>query len=193
MKKVLIFVLGAGVGSLITWKLVKEKYKKIADEEIASVIDRFKQKEVKNGDISTNVYNTVEQNNITITDEFTDEEKTEYQDKVQEFGYSQDEYTDEDAYTVEVEQPEEYAAPYVIAPEEFGEYDTKSWSLYSDGVLTDENDMVVIDHRSIIGDALEHFGDYDDDSVYVRNEKEEYDYEILKLERSFSEVNQEVD
>lgn len=187
MKKVLIFVLGAGVGSLITWKLVKEKYKKIADEEIASVIDRFKQKEKGQ---NTPVDSTIEEDEVI---EFTEEEKTEYQDKVQEFGYSQDEYTDEDEYTVEVEQPEEYAAPYVIAPEEFGEYDTKSWSLYSDGVLTDENDMVVIDHKSIIGDALEHFGDYDDDSVYVRNEKEEYDYEILKLERSFSEVNQEVD
>lgn len=44
MKNVLIFILGGAVGSLVTWKLVEGKYKKLADEEIASVVGRFKDK-----------------------------------------------------------------------------------------------------------------------------------------------------
>ena len=47
MDKAIIFIIGAGIGSLITWKIVEEKYKKIADEEIESVIERFKNREDK--------------------------------------------------------------------------------------------------------------------------------------------------
>lgn len=194
MKKVLIFMLGAGTGSLITWYFVKEKYKKLADEEIASVVDRFKQREKQSmTPIKTEEEIEIVEEQIELTDEEKAEFQKQYKEQIKDLGYSQDEFENEEDYTVEIEQPDEYIAPYVIAPEEFGEYDTKSWTLYSDGVLADENDMVVIDHRNIIGDALEHFGVYEDDSVYVRNEKEECDYEILKHERSFSEINQEVD
>ena len=45
MNKVLMFALGAAVGSLITWKLLEKKYKDLADEEIASVVERFKNRE----------------------------------------------------------------------------------------------------------------------------------------------------
>ena len=31
------FVTGAAVGSIVTWKLVETKYRKLAEEEIASV------------------------------------------------------------------------------------------------------------------------------------------------------------
>ena len=34
---VIAFLLGAGVGSIATWKLVETKYKKLAQEEIDSV------------------------------------------------------------------------------------------------------------------------------------------------------------
>lgn len=183
MKNVLIFVLGAGVGSLVTWKLVEEKYKKLADEEIKSVVDRFKQREEEQKEPVNEAVeeDTTVENEETI--EFTEEEKAEYQNKVQELGYSND---------VEPIQ-EEHAAPYVIAPEEFGEeYETRSWTLYADGLLVDEDDMIVDNPENIIGDALSHFGEYEDDSVYVRNEKEEYDYEILKHEKPFSEVYKEV-
>lgn len=35
--KLLIFGIGAAIGSVVTWKLVKTKYERIADEEIESV------------------------------------------------------------------------------------------------------------------------------------------------------------
>lgn len=176
MKNVLIFVLGAGVGSLVTWKLVEVKYKKLADEEIKSVVDRFKQREEEKNTPVKGEENTVEETEEKI--EFTEEEKAEYKEQVKNLGYSND-----------VEVPEEHAAPYVIAPEEYGEgYETRSWTLYADGIITDEDDMIVDDPEIYIGDALSHFGEYEDNAVYVRNEKEEYDYEILRHIKPYSEI-----
>jgi hypothetical protein len=41
MKNVFIFLGGAVVGGLATWKLVEKKYRDLADEEIESVVERF--------------------------------------------------------------------------------------------------------------------------------------------------------
>ena len=40
MNKLFIFSLGAAAGSLLTWKLIEKKYKDLADEEIASVVEQ---------------------------------------------------------------------------------------------------------------------------------------------------------
>ena len=159
MNKLFIFVLGAAAGSLVTWKIVEEKYKAIANEEIATLYaDGFP--------IDTFVKN---------------EETDKYEKLIR--GYK-----GEDG-TVEKEQ----IKPYVISPEEFGEFgnDTVSLTYYSDFVLADEDDEIIVDPESIIGDALEHFGEYEDDAVHVRNENVECDYEILKSEKTFSEVYKE--
>ena len=37
MNKLFIFIVGAAVGSIVTWKLVKDKYEKIADDAIEDV------------------------------------------------------------------------------------------------------------------------------------------------------------
>jgi hypothetical protein len=63
---------------------------------------------------------------------------------------------------------------------------------YSDGVLTDENDEVLEDVEDIIGiDSLNHFGEYEEDSVYVRNDEKLCDYEILLDNRNYSDVYNE--
>ena len=41
---VLAFSVGAAIGSVITWKVVETKYKKIAQEEIDSVKEVFSKK-----------------------------------------------------------------------------------------------------------------------------------------------------
>lgn len=82
--------------------------------------------------------------------------------------------------------------PYVISPEEFGEkedYETISLTYYADGVLTDDNDEKMEDYEETIGkDSLDHFGEYEDDSVFVRNDKLRCDFEILSDLRTYSEV-----
>lgn len=83
-----------------------------------------------------------------------------------------------------------YQVPYIITPDEFGEkdgYDIISLTYYhNDGVLADDMDERIDDYEDIIGkDALDHFGDYEDDSVFVRNDRLKADYEILLDDREY--------
>jgi len=87
--------------------------------------------------------------------------------------------------------------PYVIPPEELGEmedYETITLTYFADGTLTDDDYKVIEQEEAddIIGpDALSHFGEYEDDSVCIRNEKYKCDYEILNDLREYEEVLKE--
>ena len=64
-------------------------------------------------------------------------------------------------------------------------------TLYADGTLTDDNDEVLSEDEieEIIGkDSLNHFGEYEEDSVFVRNDARKCDYEILKSLEDYAEV-----
>ncbi len=82
--------------------------------------------------------------------------------------------------------------PYVISPDDFGdvaEYETITLMYYSDGVLADDNDEIVSDSESLIGKhALQCFGEYEDDSVFVRNDNQKCDFEILLDSRKYSDI-----
>lgn len=205
MNKILIFGLGAAVGSLLTWKLLEVKYKKLADEEIKSVVEHYKEKE----ELEKNIGKTVVLQDkkefdkvVGDSEPFVKVEKpmteTDYNKLTNKLGYDYEKdddeiITEDEDGSIWVEAKRERVAPYVISPEEFGEsdsYETKSWTLYSDGIITDEAGEIVDDPEIIIGDALKHFGDYEDDSVHVRNENTECDYEIIKYEKAFSEINE---
>ena len=43
MKAVISFVAGAAIGSLLAWKFAKDKYERIAQEEIDSVKEYYKE------------------------------------------------------------------------------------------------------------------------------------------------------
>lgn len=184
MNKVFIFALGAAAGSLVTWKIVEEKYKAIANDEIASVVEQFT-KRMKNEDDELLDFETSDELVEDQEDEFTEEEKEEYKEMVKEYAYD----------TSAAESAAGYIAPYVISPDEFGEFGNRSRSLtyYSDFVLVDEEDQIVSYPESLIGDGLNHFGKFEDDAVHVRNEALECDFEILKSEKTFSEVYKEDD
>lgn len=73
--------------------------------------------------------------------------------------------------------------PVIISPDEYGEeeYYTQIEFVYcADGVLFNEDQEVVEDYKKYIGDALQHFGEYEDDSVYVRNDKLKSYFAVLK-------------
>lgn len=197
MNKVFIFALGAAAGSLVTWKIVEEKYKKIADEEIESVKEQFKNRVELTPDSLTIYDNDVvvgKMSNESIECAKVEiEDRSTYEQITTIYADGEKIAEENEEGVILVNQPseiKEYIKPYVIAPEEFGEYgnDTKSLTYYSDFVLADEDDEIISDPEAIIGDALEHFGEYEDDSVHVRDENIECDYEILKSEKTFSEV-----
>ena len=81
--------------------------------------------------------------------------------------------------------------PYIITPEEFadGEYDVKTLNFYSDGILADDEYTIIKDINGYVGnEALNSFGIYEQDVVYVRNDKYKIDYEILFDERKYYDV-----
>ena len=110
---------------------------------------------------------------------------TEYTQRLQEAGYK------DYSRTID-EKPSGTPGevPYVISPDEFGEledYTKVSLTYFADGVLADECGEIVDDVEEIINDGLDHFGEYEDDSVFVRSDAKRCDYEILKDLRDFSD------
>ena len=188
MKNLLYFVTGAAIGSVVTWKLIEKKYKDLADEEIESVKETFKnRKQIKINDKETS------EKFIT---KYKDS-KDEIEDVVRNEKYNienKEELDDECNYTIDVDEGVEFVNPHIITPEEFGEYNEykiKTLIYYADNVLTDEDDNPItsLEMEEMIGiDSLDHFGEYEDDSVYVRDENNEIDYEILRSEKMFSEI-----
>lgn len=85
----------------------------------------------------------------------------------------------------------------IVSPDEYGEnedYEYISFTFYSDGVLTDDNENQMDDEtiENTVGiHAVEHFGEYEDDVVYVRNDRLKVYYEICRDERTYAEVLEE--
>lgn len=181
MNKVLIFMLGAAVGSLVTWKLVEEKYKRIADAEIESVREVYKKREDELGEL---VKNHVERKENKVV-----ERTSGYAERLDELNYNTTVSDYDEDCVIKVDNGPDYIKPYVISPDEFGEdYTMVSLMYYADGTLADDDDEIISDHENVIGDALEHFGEYEDECVHVRNDNNKIDYEILLSEKTFSEV-----
>lgn len=193
LTKTIIFAAGAAIGSAVTWKLLKTKYEEIANEEIRSVKETFSRRLETLESESKKMAAIGEK----LTEGFKDGLKegsepvknsvnkvvNNYEQLISNLGYKGEEGEDEE---MKIEKP------YVIAPDEFGdmvEYDTVSLTYYEDGVLTDEMDEIIEDVDSIVGvESLTHFGEYEDDSVFVRNDRLKTDYEILLDLRKYSDV-----
>lgn len=196
--KVFIFAAGAIAGSAVTWKLVKTKYEQISNEEIESVKEHFKKMYEETEPIPDENVQIEEAEPINVnTEKHADDGKAnmnviEYAKIISKEKYSEKEVTelvDETGKGDDV--MEEYGGPRVISPEEFGEnvnYEVLSFTYYADGILTDEDDHVISNPEDYIGDeALNSFGEYEDDSVFVVDDDIETYYEILLDESNYSD------
>lgn len=217
MKNVFIFLGGAAIGSLITWKYVETKYKKLAEEEIASVKELYKEKLAEKSEFNKQKVEEikddmqkkeVEKNNreleriikssnyATGTDLAEEEtESVQVENVIGERGEGNDPQSniedDDEDYIVPVEVgPTKPEPPYIITEDEFGEFGNEEQTLifYSDSVLADEDDDVITDPESVIGNALIEFNNPMTERVFVRDEAQEIDYIILRSEKTYSEV-----
>ena len=181
-----MFMFGAAVGVTITWQYMRRKYEEIAQKEIDSVKETFAKRE-------PNIDNHEKSNIFDIREKANQAKEkpdiTEYTSQLQGAGYINYSNMSSDEKK-EIKEP--MNKPYVIAPEDFGEYDEYDkvgLTYYADQVLTDDDDELVEDIDDIIGsDALNHFGEFEDDSVFVRNDMLKCDYEILLDRRRYSDV-----
>lgn len=181
------FAFGIGVGIGCTAGYFKEKYEIMAQTEIESVrkvytAERKKEsikintegfKDIPEGLIINENQNPREWWNSVDIPERTDPEETVSFQKI-EYGAN----------------PEDIE---IIPPIEFGtnfEYEPISLVWYAgDGALVCDDDEITDDISFCIGlDALNHFGEYEDDAVHVRNHARKCDYEVLLDERSWRDV-----
>ena len=188
LSSVIIFCGGVFIGGFLTWDFFKTKYEKIADEEIASVKETFEHREprpdknykveevLKGNDTYINVSPGVAERVIQIIDSngYRNYSNTAIE-------------TDKKGGTADMELKQ----PYVITPEQYEDnvdYTKVSLTWYSDEVLEDDWGNV-LDPDDVIGsDALKTFGQYEKDSVFVRDDDEQIDYEVLLDTRSYKEI-----
>lgn len=177
LSSVIIFCGGVFIGGFLTWDFFKTKYEKIADEEIASVKETFEHREPR-PDKNYKVEEALKGNdayiNIIDSNSYRNYSNTAIK-------------TDKKGGTADMELKQ----PYVITPEQYEDnvdYTKVSLTWYNDEVLEDDWGNV-LDPDDVIGsDALKTFGQYEKDSVFVRDDDEQIDYEVLLDTRSYKET-----
>ena len=181
MKGFFIFAAGVVAGAVAGAYLVKDKVMADAKQEIEEVREYYKSKK------ETKKEETVEEQPV----EEVKEEK-EYKTIVENSGY------------VNYNKPEQVAQhsvledePYSIDPEEFGDKEEEGWdtmtlTYFADGILTDDTDEVVEQPEVVVGsDNLKIFEEFPDATcVYVRNETWRTDFEILKDDWKWSDLQE---
>ena len=177
------FLCGGIVGAGSVYILLRKKFEQQAQEEIEAVREYYRKR--KPADI------------LRKTEpirELTDEQKANAGnnlDAVSEERLKQilEKYHPEEA-TVQFDP--DGGRPFVIPPEEFGEveeYGRVSLTYYEDGVLTDDGDSPLEEIEQTVGaDFMTHFGEYEDDSVFIRNPVRKCDYEILLDRRRYKDI-----
>lgn len=206
---VIVFTVGAAIGSAVTWKVLKTKYEQIANEEISSVREEYASLmvKIKNRLQESATYVDPEEDEVTADEEddyypddderdFTDQEKAQidYYKITTKYRGSEDDENEKEGDEGDGDDVPYINGPYVISPEEFNSsppgFNAQPLDYFADGVLAD-NWGVKLDLDETIGeDALDHFGEYVDDIVYVRNERTEIDYEVTKDPRTYDEAVQ---
>lgn len=177
---VLGLIVGGAAGTVASWRILKTKYKKIADEEIESMKAVLAKK-------------IADENNEPKEEAEPEEAPPKFHKVPEEYVALTTRYTNGDELGVSEGQK-----PYIIDPDEFGdhdEYDTETLVYYADGILAHFRGDIVEDVAGTVGaEALTKFGmdDNDPDTVYVRNDVAKADYEILRDEAMFSEVMKDV-
>lgn len=178
----LAFLAGIAVGSVVTWYLLKEKYRALAQEEIDSVKEVFKKRQADSEEALKPATNEDKSGlRAVISDQ---DIVKQLRTLLEEEGYAE--------HSEDMNKNSISEKPYVITPVQFGdheEYDLITLTYYSNGVLTYENNEVIEDVDDTVGiDSLNHFGEYEDDSVFVRNDIRRCDYEILFDRDQYREI-----
>ena len=176
------FVAGAAIGSVVTWYISKRNTEQIIQREVDSVKEAFSKQ-----------YGNAQKTDSTEEPAEADDEesKAKYAEIIEEQDYETSEDDDED-YEDKDTGYAKSITPYVISPYEFDQieaYETRSLTYYADQVLTDDDDRIIENIDEVVGiESLTHFGEYEDDSVFVRNDRLKCDYEILFDQRNYSDV-----
>ena len=189
---ILAFIGGVAVGVITSRGYFKSKYKKEADEEIASVKEVFGKRAKKQESMERlskalkEAAEVLEQKPEAVPEK---EEKEPFVGAVKKF---HDDILSEE----KEEKTMRKDGPYVIKPSEYyseQDYEKMELTYYADRVVTDEDEDVVEYPEAFIGvDFDKHFGEYEDDAVYIRNDERGCVYAVLRDQRSYAEVEDDI-
>lgn len=184
IKNVLLFTAGLVMGSVVTWKMTKDKYEQWANDEIRMMREYYNQKEEEHYEEEDLDEEPIEAE--VRTERSTKPDLTEYTSRLNESGYTDySEISKKDEEEDNESDMEE--KPYVISPEEFGDFDdyeTIELTYYKNGYVTDDQDILMSNdevEEAIGWNNITRMGEYEEDALHVRNEKRKTDYEILQV------------
>ena len=213
--KTFIFTAGAAIGSVVTWMVIKTKYEQISKEEIESVREEYQRltkimrmeidacrkataAHTKDKDAVDEDEDENENDGYPYDDDrdFTEKEKeqVEYYKITSRYrgSYNENNEIKEEGEENGDDEVPYINGPYVITPEDFASsppgYNCCPLDYYKDGVLADGWGVQMDVEETIGKEALDHFGEYVDDVVYVRNERLELDYEVTRDPRTYKEA-----
>lgn len=178
VKIVLAFVGGAAVGSLATYYLVRESFRKQADDEIQSVRDIYMKREAEE------IKNMRKKEGIPdmTTDEIVEDCFRQIHDLTgrtvsfdDEYGYDEVNPVEYPEGVEEVDENEFYNG--------YEDYETAFITLYTDGVLTDDIEDIIDDQHIYFGDLDLQSYELGDDLYFVNHTM------MLKIELIVSKQN----
>lgn len=181
LKNVFIFIGGILAGTFVGAQIAKKKYEEIANEEIEEIRAYYKEREKEVKEVEEpNAVEAPEEKSIEV------EERKQYNNIIKRGNYVTNDGE---------EQTNTQYAPYTIDPSEFGkdgEYDTMTCTYFADGVLVDDVDQEFEDWDLHVGrHHVDIFNEFPEATcVYVRNDLDGMDYEILKDDWCWSDFNE---
>ena len=194
LKTIAIFGVGAAAGFGAGWLYFKKKYEKIANDDIAEVKKYYLDKHLKE---VSKVEELKKQSDVVDKEvkkvaEIVEKGPSRASQKVD---YNNIQKREEQEMRAEAESPEEDepTSPYIITEDEFlegnNDYDKISLTYFMmDDTLADDSETLVDIEETISTDIFNQMADSDDDrDWYVRNNELQTDFEIMKVEGSFSD------
>lgn len=181
------FVIGAAAGSAVTWYGLKTKYQQYAEEEVNELREYYSSKLANTEDEHLEVANDIDEGPSPTEIKSNRIEMTKIAERQNYSGYfkTEAEGISEDPNILE-------PRPVVVSPEELEDepdYEWRDITVYADDVVCDDNDDKLDDVENVIGaDSLNHFGEYTEHVVYVRNDRLKCYFEISKDARTYEEV-----
>lgn len=183
IKGLLIFAAGAVAGTVAGIGISKRHFEAIAAQEINEVRDYYRK---ANKELEEQKEEQKEEQENSKKEEVVEETIEEYNNIIKHGNY---------VTTEEIDEEDDYSddEPYIIDPSEFGNngnYATQTCTYFADGVLVDDVDEVIEDPETLVGNLhVDIFRDFDATSVYVRNDWMKMDFEILKDDWFWSDLD----
>lgn len=202
------FVAGGAIGASATYFGLRTKTEYEINKRVEDAKTAFRERE----DLMLENINTMrklakleeigkeEAPPVETTNDISKEVKEEFIEKTANYSscYVSSKPTEEKEEEVEmayINSPEvENEVPFVISPDDLGELDYEIETLYYfiDGTVTDDNYEPLDNYEILIGeDFVDHYGEYEDDCVYIRNDQMRKYYEVLKKDYTYDEFNED--